>query len=141
MSALEEATRMRKERLREMFAAQRKTGSESTDVATMPNATMPNATGDSTDTVPTVEASVSGIVEETLAIQREEAQRTDLDIASIAPKRANWDLKRDLQKKLDALKPLNDAAVADLIRKRVQESNGTEGLADAVEAHMRSSRI
>ncbi|KAJ2401481.1 hypothetical protein GGI10_006034 [Coemansia sp. RSA 2530] len=112
MSALEEATRMRKERLREMFAAQRKTDNESTDVAAMPS-----TTGELTDSVPTVEASVSGIVEETLATQREEAQRTDVDIASIAPKRANWDLKRDLQKKLDALKPLNDAAVADLIRK------------------------
>ncbi|KAJ2349981.1 hypothetical protein GGH91_000470 [Coemansia sp. RSA 2671] len=136
MSALEEATRMRKERLREMFAAQRKTDNESTDLAAMPS-----TTGELTDSVPTVEASVSGIVEETLATQREEAQRTDVDIASIAPKRANWDLKRDLQKQLDALKPLNDAAVADLIRKRVQASNGTEGLADAVEAHMRSSQV
>ncbi|KAJ2804470.1 hypothetical protein H4S07_004219, partial [Coemansia furcata] len=83
------------------------------------------------NTVLTVEESVNGIVENTLATQREESQRTDLDIAAIAPKRANWDLKRDLQKQLDTLKPLNDAAIADLVRKRVQASTDADGLADA----------
>ncbi|KAJ2831748.1 hypothetical protein FBU31_002218 [Coemansia sp. 'formosensis'] len=133
MSALEEATRRRKERLREMFSAQQKT--DSTDAATIPTSE------DTSNTVLTVEESVNGIVENTLATQREESQRTDLDIAAIAPKRANWDLKRDLQKQLDVLKPLNDAAIADLVRKRVQASTDADGLADAVEAHVRSAQL
>ncbi|KAJ2755087.1 hypothetical protein GGI19_001939, partial [Coemansia pectinata] len=110
MSALEEAAWKRKERLREMFSAQQKPDNNTTDVATMAD----TADGPP-NTVLTVEESVSGIVETTLATQREEAQRADLDIAAIAPKRANWDLKRDLQKQLDALKPLNNAAIADLV--------------------------
>ncbi|KAJ2075299.1 hypothetical protein GGH13_000706 [Coemansia sp. S155-1] len=136
MSALEEAARKRKERLREMFSAQQKTDNNTTDVAPIAE-----TVEDPPNTVQTVEESVSGIVEKTLATQREEAQRADLDIAAIAPKRANWDLKRDLQKQLDALKPLNNAAIADLVRKRVQASNDAEGLADAVEAHVRSSQL
>ncbi|KAJ2423234.1 hypothetical protein GGF41_003219, partial [Coemansia sp. RSA 2531] len=93
MSALEEAARKRKERLREMFSAQQKTDNNTTDVAPIAE-----TVEDPPNTVQTVEESVSGIVEKTLATQREEAQRADLDIAAIAPKRANWDLKRDLQK-------------------------------------------
>ncbi|KAJ2809571.1 hypothetical protein H4S07_003191, partial [Coemansia furcata] len=80
---------------------------DSTNVATIPT------TEDPSNVVLVVEESVSGIVENTLATQREEARRTDSDIAAVAPKRADWDLKRDLQKQLDVLKPLNDASIAD----------------------------
>ncbi|KAJ2907600.1 hypothetical protein GGI21_003727 [Coemansia aciculifera] len=139
MSALEEASRKRKERLKEMFSAQQKAAAatSTTDVAAVAASTEEPAKAEQQ----TIEESVSGVVEKTLATQREEAQRTDLDITAIAPKRANWDLKRDLQKKLDALVPLNEAAVASLVCKRVQESKDAEGLADAVEAHMRSSQL
>ncbi|KAJ2578213.1 hypothetical protein GGH95_003438, partial [Coemansia sp. RSA 1836] len=137
MSALEEAARKRKERLREMFSAQKKTTTDDAATST-PDAT---SADDPSKVDQTVEESVSGIVENTLALQREEAQKTGVDITAIAPKRANWDLKRDLQKQLDALKPLNDAAVADLVRKRVQASKDADGLADAVEVHMRSSQL
>ncbi|KAJ2809723.1 hypothetical protein FBU31_008144, partial [Coemansia sp. 'formosensis'] len=96
---------------------------------------------DPSNVVLAVKESVSGIVENTLATQREEARRTDLDIAAIAPERANWDLKRDLQKQLDVLKPLNDAVIANLVRKRIQASADADGLADAIEAHVRSSQL
>ncbi|KAJ2744658.1 hypothetical protein GGI20_002799 [Coemansia sp. BCRC 34301] len=129
MSALEEAARKRKERLRQVFSAQQTAAADATSAE------------EPAKVEQTIEEVVSGIVETTLALQREEAQRTDLDITAVAPKRANWDLKRDLQKQLDALKPLNDAAVADLVRKRVQASKDAEGLADVVEAHMRSTQL
>ncbi|KAJ2613072.1 hypothetical protein H4S08_002400 [Coemansia sp. RSA 1365] len=79
----------------------------------------------------TVENSVAGLVE--TAVQQDDIG--ELDISAIAPKRANWDLKRDLQKRLDQLKPKNDAAVADIIRKRIQDSSNLEELHSAVEAH------
>ncbi|KAJ2377588.1 hypothetical protein IW150_001291, partial [Coemansia sp. RSA 2607] len=64
----------------------------------------------------TVEAAVSGVVEETVAKhQREAEQQQEIDIEAIAPKRADWDLKRDLQKRLDALQPQNEAAIRELI--------------------------
>ncbi|KAJ2517963.1 hypothetical protein H4217_003624, partial [Coemansia sp. RSA 1939] len=46
---------------------------------------------------------------------------------------------RELHKRLDALKPRNDAAIADLIRKRIQDSGDASDIADAVEANARSS--
>ncbi|KAJ1938270.1 hypothetical protein GGF37_004874 [Kickxella alabastrina] len=86
-------------------------------------------------TLDTIEASVSGVVEEAIAKRQQEVETGELDIVAIAPKRPNWDLKRDLKKKLDQLKPQNDAAIADLIRKRVQESGEGSDIASAVAAH------
>ncbi|PIA15085.1 hypothetical protein COEREDRAFT_82290 [Coemansia reversa NRRL 1564] len=83
----------------------------------------------------TIENSVAGLVEAAVAVREDDIG--ELDISAIAPKRANWDLKRDLQKRLDHLKPKNDAAVADIIRKRIQDSSNLEELHTAVEAHSR----
>ncbi|KAJ2809150.1 hypothetical protein H4R20_000329 [Coemansia guatemalensis] len=85
----------------------------------------------------TIENSVAGVVEAAVAVRQEDLDFGELDISAIAPKRANWDLKRDLQKRLDDLKPINDAAVADIIRKRIQESSNLDELHSAVGAHSR----
>ncbi|KAJ2078913.1 hypothetical protein H4R24_004145 [Coemansia sp. RSA 988] len=85
----------------------------------------------------TIENSVAGVVEAAVAVPQEDLDFGELDISAIAPKRANWDLKRDLQKRLGDLKPINDAAVADIIRKRIQESGSLEELHSAVEANSR----
>ncbi|KAJ1887766.1 hypothetical protein LPJ66_008944 [Kickxella alabastrina] len=90
-------------------------------------------------TLDTIEASVSGVVEKAIAKRQQEVEAGELDIAAIAPKRPNWDLKRDLKKKLDQLKPQNDAAIADLIRKRIQESGEAGDIAGAVAAHTQFS--
>lgn len=45
------------------------------------------------------------------------------DLTNIQPKRPNWDLKRDLDKKLARLEPATQAAIATLIRKRLQGSS------------------
>ncbi|KAJ2475497.1 hypothetical protein EV174_005253 [Coemansia sp. RSA 2320] len=125
MSALEEESLKRKAYLLEKFSALRKNTNDKAGSSTLPTQT--------------VEASVSGVVEQALTLQREQAEKVELDIAAIAPKRANWDLKQDLQKRLDALKPQNEAAIADLVRKRIQESKNTDDLASAVEAHAQST--
>jgi coiled-coil domain-containing protein 12 len=49
-------------------------------------------------------------------IQAEDQSHQDLDLSNLKPKKANWDLKRDLQKKLDQLDVLTNIAMADLIR-------------------------
>ncbi|KAJ1838198.1 hypothetical protein LPJ73_007148 [Coemansia sp. RSA 2703] len=78
----------------------------------------------SRDSSDTVEESVSGVVEEIVAKhQREAEQQQEIGIEAIAPKRADWDLKRDLQRRLDALQPQNEAAVTQLIRRRLQEND------------------
>ncbi|KAI8461521.1 cwf18 pre-mRNA splicing factor-domain-containing protein [Phakopsora pachyrhizi] len=66
----------------------------------------------------TVEESIKGIVER-VKIEDEIQRASEL----IQPKKPNWDLKRDLTKKLNKLDPITQAAFATLIRKRMQ----TEG--------------
>ncbi|KWU46446.1 hypothetical protein RHOSPDRAFT_31900 [Rhodotorula sp. JG-1b] len=47
------------------------------------------------------------------------------DLTNIQPKKPNWDLKRDLDRKLAKLKPKTEQAIAQLIRKRLQAQRGT----------------
>ncbi|KAJ1934753.1 hypothetical protein FBU59_005598, partial [Linderina macrospora] len=87
--------------------------------------------------IETIETDTKDLITEALSEKQAAAEETD--ISAIAPKRANWDLKRDLQKQLDKLKPTNDLAVANLIRRRVQQSDDGVDLAAAVEAHAKSA--
>jgi predicted lipoprotein len=64
------------------------------------------------DTGNTVEAITHSI--ETTA--REQEQPVELDINNLAPRKPNWDLKRDLSKKLELLNHQTDIAIAEIIR-------------------------
>ncbi|KAJ1979854.1 hypothetical protein H4R33_005615 [Dimargaris cristalligena] len=77
----------------------------------------------------TVEQATTGVAERTLAAEnaRKQHQQSQsaanagaIDLQQLAPQKPNWDLKRDLQKKLDKLEPKTQAALAELIRQRVQ---------------------
>lgn len=48
----------------------------------------------------------------------------DLDISSLAPRKPDWDLKRDVAKKLEKLERRTQKAIAELIWERLKE--GTE---------------
>eukprot|EP00070_Physeter_catodon_P036454 XP_028343348.1 coiled-coil domain-containing protein 12-like [Physeter catodon] len=53
------------------------------------------------------------------------------DVASqITPRRPNWDLKRDIEKKLTILTRKTDRAILELVRRRAAESAAAEGLRD-----------
>jgi len=83
----------------------------------------------------TVERAVEGMTEQILT---DDADRRDqeLDLFNIQPRKPNWDLKRDVDKKLEKLQPITQAAIATLLRKRITESKGDdvgESLALAVE--------
>ncbi|KAL8286625.1 hypothetical protein RQP46_004153 [Phenoliferia psychrophenolica] len=74
----------------------------------------------------TVEAQVEGLVDKVVA--EDEARRAEeLDLTNIMPKKPNWDLKRDLDRKLGKLKSKTDQAIAQLIRKRLQAEKGDAG--------------
>jgi len=63
----------------------------------------------------TVESRVAGLAERIVA---EDAERRaqELDLLNIQPKKPNADLRRDLDRKLDKLRPQTERAIATLIR-------------------------
>lgn len=70
----------------------------------------------------TLEDAAAKIAEETRR-QRAEAEKEDkpIDLFNLQPKKPNWDLKRDVDKRLERLNRRTDAAIARLIRARIAE--------------------
>ncbi|XP_076240392.1 coiled-coil domain-containing protein 12 [Calliopsis andreniformis] len=54
----------------------------------------------------------------------------ELDISNLAPRKPDWDLKRDVSKKLEKLERRTQKAIAELIRDRLKQ--GQHNLADVV---------
>ncbi|KAG8760714.1 hypothetical protein FRC14_002210 [Serendipita sp. 396] len=83
----------------------------------------------------TIEKNVDGLVERILEADQQR-QEAELDLMNIAPKRANWDLKRDLNKKLAPLEKVNKEAIYTIVRARIKsESNdASKDLASAIDA-------
>ncbi|KZT09722.1 mRNA splicing factor [Laetiporus sulphureus 93-53] len=82
----------------------------------------------------TVEKQVEGLAE---TIIKEDAERRaqDLDLFNIAPKRPNWDLKREMEKKLAKLERKTQEAVHTLIRQRLAAQSGqSEDIVGAMRA-------
>ncbi|KAH8923929.1 mRNA splicing factor [Atractiella rhizophila] len=67
----------------------------------------------------TVEKEVEGLMDRVI-LEDEELRGQELDLVNIQPKKPNWDLKRDLDKKLEKLGPQTQRAIAQLIRQRLQ---------------------
>ncbi|KAJ1649418.1 hypothetical protein IWQ61_009493 [Dispira simplex] len=108
------------------------------------NIVLPRPTGLNAES--TVEKTVAGITNITLTANEALRQKNQVDLQSLAPRKPNWDLKRDLQKKLDRLEDATQSALAELIRRRVQaeqtdnqqdEATDQVDLADAVRAQER----
>ncbi|PWN47756.1 hypothetical protein IE53DRAFT_412820 [Violaceomyces palustris] len=77
----------------------------------------------------TVEKVMEGVQERILA-EDDSKRKEELDLTNIAPKRPNWDLKRDMEKRLQKLKRRDKEAILLLIRQRINSqqkaSNGAE---------------
>merc|ERR1719220_668059 len=58
----------------------------------------------------------------------EQAERNDQDLSQIVPKKANWDLKRDVQPQLDKLKISTKMMIREILKERVDqnESSGSD---------------
>ncbi|KAI0636400.1 mRNA splicing factor [Trametes polyzona] len=86
----------------------------------------------------TVEHQVDGLAEKIIA---EDAERRaqDLDLFNIAPKRPNWDLKRELDKKLSRLERKTQEAIHTLIRQRLAAQKGqSDDIVGAMNAEQRA---
>ncbi|KAF8334221.1 uncharacterized protein EI90DRAFT_3145106 [Cantharellus anzutake] len=73
----------------------------------------------------TVEKAVEGLAEK-IAAEDEERRAQELDLFNIAPKRPNWDLKRDMEKKLGKLERKTQECIHALIRQRLLTQKGVD---------------
>ena len=53
-------------------------------------------------------------------VEEEEKTEKSIDLFQLQPKKPNWDLKRDVQKKLERLNVQTDNAIARLVRERIE---------------------
>eukprot|EP00794_Sanderia_malayensis_P003241 gene3242-3722_t len=75
---------------------------------------------------------VKELVKEHLEKAKPEEIIKEVDITNLAPRKPDWDLKRDVSKKLEKLQRRTQRAIVELIRERLVE--GKEDLATAVNA-------
>ncbi|KAF2840568.1 hypothetical protein M501DRAFT_930495 [Patellaria atrata CBS 101060] len=69
----------------------------------------------------TLEERSAAIAAQTKAeAEKEEKGNAPLDLFKLQPKKPNWDLKRDLNKKLEVLNVRTDNAIARMVRERVE---------------------
>lgn len=56
----------------------------------------------------------------------------EIDIANLAPRKPDWDLKRDVSKKLEKLEKRTQRAIAELIRDRLKNNQQDSNMLQAV---------
>lgn len=86
----------------------------------------------------TVEDRAARLAEEAKK-QAEEAEKqsAQIDLFSLQPKKPNWDLKRDVEKKMERLDARTEIAIAKIVRERIKaakakaESDGNKGEMEA----------
>ena len=69
-------------------------------------------------------------IEDVLSTAKETTIIEELDFMNLAPRKPDWDLKRDIAKKLEKLERRTARAIGEIIRERLK----TEDLANAVQA-------
>ncbi|KAF9469276.1 cwf18 pre-mRNA splicing factor-domain-containing protein [Collybia nuda] len=79
--------------------------------------------GDDVEMEDTVEKNVEGMAEGIIA-EDEQRRAQELDVFNIAPKRPNWDLKREMEKKLAKLERRTQESIHTLIRQRLSAQKG-----------------
>ncbi|XP_063003657.1 coiled-coil domain-containing protein 12 [Elgaria multicarinata webbii] len=76
--------------------------------------------------------SVEDKVKDQLEAAKPEPIIEEVDLANLAPRKPDWDLKRDVAKKLEKLEKRTQRAIAELIRERLKGQE--ENLASAVDS-------
>lgn len=74
---------------------------------------------------------VSASLSEHLEKAKPSRTSEDVDLTTLAPRKPDWDLKRDVEKKLAKLEKRTQKAIVELIRERLKDE---EDLASAVNA-------
>lgn len=62
-------------------------------------------------------------IQNQLDLMKTPMEVNDIDISNLAPRKVDWDLKRDINKKLQKLERRTQKAITELIRERMQEKN------------------
>ncbi|GAB7364880.1 hypothetical protein MBLNU230_g5671t1 [Neophaeotheca triangularis] len=80
----------------------------------------------------TIESKAAALAAETKR-QAEEVEHEDqpLDVLKLQPKKANWDLKRDLDRKMEVLGVRTDNAIARMVRERIAKQREVKALEGA----------
>lgn len=81
----------------------------------------------------TLEEQAAALAEETKKRAEEDAKDDKgIDLFKLQPKKPNWDLKRDLEKKMEILNVRTDNAIARLVRERITAAQKTKQKSDGV---------
>ncbi|KAI7861977.1 mRNA splicing factor [Spinellus fusiger] len=80
----------------------------------------------------TIESETKHITKEVLS-KATEKEKEEVDLFNLAPKKANWDLKRDVEKKLEKLDRKTQRAVLQILRQRLTVAS-VDGVTNLVEA-------
>jgi coiled-coil domain-containing protein 12 len=84
-----------------------------------------------TEDLETLEDRAAQIAEETTQqAEQEEKEDKPINLFKLQPKKPNWDLKRDLAKKMEILNVRTDNAIARLVRERIEGAKKTSGAQD-----------
>ncbi|KAH0543607.1 hypothetical protein FGG08_002045 [Glutinoglossum americanum] len=77
----------------------------------------------------TLETLASTIITSALEQQQEEEAQPDkaIDLFKLQPKKPNWDLKRDVERKVERLNVRTENAIAMLVRERVRKAQENAG--------------
>ncbi|RLV89248.1 hypothetical protein DV515_00014988, partial [Chloebia gouldiae] len=89
---------------------------------------------------PAKPASVEETVKEQLEAAKPEPIIDEVDLANLAPRKPDWDLKRDVSKKLEKLEKRTQRAIAELIRAFRSRGNGGGSFQRDSVIHAGSSR-
>ena len=89
-----------------------------------------NAPSGDADTLEDRAATIASAVRE--KEEKETKEEKPIDLFQLQPKKPNWDLKRDMARKMEALNARTDNAIARLVRERIEgqqkDSEGRNGV-------------
>ncbi|XP_060077240.1 coiled-coil domain-containing protein 12-like [Ylistrum balloti] len=142
VGSMEEAARKRKERLRALRAKQNQPGENAVEIEekeALPKPVFrsykPQDESLKEQSIPVAKpADVAEKIQSQLEASTTKEVVEEVDIMNLAPRKPDWDLKRDVAKKLEKLEKRTQRAIAELIRERLKSSN--EDLAAVVNAAM-----
>ena len=73
--------------------------------------------------------------------EHEEKDETPINLFKLQPKKPNWDLKRDLAKKMEILNVRTDNAIARLVRERIEASKKKDVNGDGEQVGMKGEEL
>ncbi|GBB91645.1 hypothetical protein RclHR1_01900010 [Rhizophagus clarus] len=85
------------------------------------------------DIAETIESTAETIAKQ-VKEEEEKKREEEVDLFNLAPKKPNWDLKRDVEKKLAKLEKKTQTSIAELIRMRLQNESNEDASIDLVDA-------